>query len=117
MPGFVRMAWRCGRKRTTAALPLPRSALLYWTPISTTSRLRWFSKERAGGRSATSRAFFRNSESLAEPHIAQWGLYDPHMQELEHHPLHLIQAQVVELGRPGALMSCHLLGLLQHPDV
>src|SRR3982750_3596153 len=82
MPGFVRMAWRCGRKRTTAALPLPRSALLYWTPISTTSRLRWFSKERAGGRSATSRAFFRNSESLAEPHIAQWGLYDPHIQEL-----------------------------------
>src|SRR3954467_11999660 len=22
---------------------------------------------------------------------AQWGLYDPHMQELEYHPLHLIQ--------------------------
>src|SRR3954465_14065742 len=40
--------------------------------------------------------------------VAQWGLYDPHAQELEYHPLHLIQAHhvpcpVIELGRPGAL--------------
>jgi hypothetical protein len=47
---------------TAAGLPLPRSALLYWTAISITSRLRWFGKEQAGGRSGTSRASFQNSE-------------------------------------------------------
>src|SRR3954452_23332498 len=61
----------CDAFRTTAALPWPRSALLSWTPISTTSRLRRCSKERAGGRSATSRASFLNSESLlTERHAA-----------------------------------------------
>src|SRR5262245_13000219 len=62
MLGFARMVLRCGRKRTTAALRLRRSAPLYWTPISTTSTFRWFGKERAGGRSVTSRASFPNSE-------------------------------------------------------
>src|SRR5262249_42306034 len=43
------------------------SAPLYWTPISMTSRLSWFNKERAGGRSGTSRASFPNSEPSSHP--------------------------------------------------